>query len=303
MRQKFEIEGMITALFTPLNEKERIKEGSFKELIDFQIENGINGFFSLGTAGEGMKLSIEKRKRAAEIIVNHVKGRIPVIVHVGTPDTEMTVELAEHAEKIGADAVAAVAPFYYKPDLEGLIQHYKRIGNATSLPLFLYNNPGRQGYNIAPEEFGKVVEEVPQVVGIKDTSYSIEQIQRYVQKFGETHLIIGAGDTIVFPVFAVGARAHISMVSNVFPQLTTRIYKEFKNGNYAKAREIQFLLNDVIEVLKHGPYLSTYKEATKILYNIDLGTVSSPLRPMKKEEAEKLREEMENVKDKLRGYL
>ena len=303
MSRKFNVEGVITALFTPLNEKGKVKEDSLKKFIDFQIENGVNGFFVLGTAGEGVKLPIETRKKVAEVTVSHVHGRVPVIVHVGTLNTEISVNLAEHAERVRADAVAVVAPFYYKPDLKGLIQHYKRISEATNLPVLLYNNPSRQGYNITPEDFGKIAEKVSGLAGLKDTSYNIEQIEMYVQKFGETHLIIGAGDTIIFPVFTVGAHGHISMISNVFPQLTTTIYKEFKKGDYERARENQFLLNEVMELFKNCPYLSTYKEAIKILYNIDLGTVSPPLRPLNGKELKILKGNVEKVQEKLKGYL
>lgn len=299
MSRKFEAEGIITALLTPLNESGKLKEEAFKKLIDFQIESGINGLFPLGTAGEGINLPVEKRKRAAEVVVKHVEGRVPVIVHVGTENTETTVELAKHAEEAGADAVAAVAPFFYRPDLEGLIQHYESISDAVNIPVFLYNNPGKQGYNITPEDFGKIAEIVTHVVGIKDTSYSIEQIEALVHKFGEKYVIIGAGDSIIFPIFAVGARAHISMISNVFPELTLKIYREFKRGNYEKAREIQFILNDIRRVFKKGPYITPYKEAVKMLHQIDLGRVSLPLRTMTEGEIEELRRELRELKKKI----
>ena len=294
MVKKFKIEGIITALLTPLTKDEQIKEDAFKELIDFQIEHGINGFFPVGTAGEGMKLSLEKRKKAAEIVVKQTNRRVPIILHVGTQDTDMTLQLAKHAENLGVDAIGAVGPFFYAPDIQGLIQHYKRIGEAVDLPLFIYNNVARQGYNIDLDMFGKIAKAVPQVAGIKDTSYRVDQLQDYVYRFGKNYTVIGASDSLIFANFAVGADAHICMVSNVFPEFSVQIYEEIRKKNYEKAREIQFRLNDILAALKKGPYITTYKEALK-LRGIDVGTVSSPLRPMTEEEKKTLRENLKSL--------
>lgn len=294
LEKRFEIEGIITALLTPLTHKEKIKEDSLRKLVDFQIENGVHGFFPLGTAGEGMKLSLEKRKKAAEIVVDQTKGRTPIILHVGTPDTEMTMELAKHARDIGVDAIGVVGPFFYKPDTIGLIRHYKRVGEETGLPIFIYNNAGRQGYNISPEIFAKILEEVPEVVGLKDTSHNIEQLQNYVRKFGKSYTIIGAVDSMMFANFVVGAKAHIAMISNLFPELTIQLYEEVKKGDYKKARELQFRLNGIMDALKEGPYITPYKEALK-LRGIDVGTVSSPLRPMSKQELDILKENLKRL--------
>ncbi len=295
MAKKFKIEGIITALLTPLTKDEQIKEDAFRKLIDFQIENGVHGFFPLGTAGEGMKLGIEKRKKAAEIVVDQTDGRVPIILHVGTQDTAMTIELARHAKHLGVDAIGAVGPFFYKPDTQGLIQHYKRIGEAVDLPVFIYNNVDRQGYNISTENFRRIVEEVPRVAGLKDTSYNIEQMQDYVYKFGKDYTIIGAGDSIIFPILAVGAVGHISMISNVFPKLAIQIYESTKKGDYKRARELQFKLNDLRDAFKKGPYITPYKEALKLLYGMDMGTVSSPLRAMTLEEIKILKESLNKI--------
>jgi dihydrodipicolinate synthase/N-acetylneuraminate lyase len=154
---------------------------------------------------------------------------------------------------------------------------------------------GRQGYNIAPDNFGKIAKSVPQVVGIKDTSYSIPQLQELVSKFGENYTIIGAGDTLIYAAFMTGAPAFISGISNVFPRLTIDIYEAVKRGNYEKARELQFELNKLRAILKKGPTITPYKEALKILQGIDLGTVSSPLRPMTKREIEELKSELREL--------
>jgi len=292
--RKFEIEGIITALVTPLTEKEEIKEDGLRQLIDFQIEHGVNGFFPLGTTGEGMKLSLEKRKKVAEIVVDHTDGRVPIILHVGTQDTEMTIELAKHGRDIGVDAIGAVGPFFYTPDSEGLIQHYKRISDAVDLPLFVYNNAGKQGYNISPRTFGRIAEAASNVCGVKDTSYRVDQIQEYVYRFGRDYTIISAGDSLIFANLAVGAVGHICAVSNAFPEIPVQIYNAVKAKDYDRARELQFKLNEIRDALKKGPYLTPYKEALR-LRGIDVGTVSSPLRAMNEKEKRTLKEDLERL--------
>jgi len=294
MVKKFEVEGIITALLTPLTKDEKIKEDAFKELIAFQIEHGVHGFFPLGTAGEGMKLSIEKRKKAAEIVVDRTDGRVPIILHVGTQDTDTTLELAKHAKDLGVDAIGAVGPFFYTPDTQGLIQHYKRIGEAVDLPLFVYNNVDRQGYNITAGTFEKIAEATPHLAGLKDTSYRVDQLQDYVNKFGKKYTIIGAGDSLIFANFAVGAAAHICAVSNAFPELPVQIYEAMKKKDYEKARELQLRLNDILAALRKGPYITPYKETLR-LRGIDVGTVSSPLREMTEEEKKALRENLKSL--------
>jgi len=290
-KYRFRVEGIITALLTPLTEEERVKEEAYRELIDFQVKHGVHGFFPLGTAGEGMKLSLEKRKRAAEVVVDRARGRMPIILHIGTQDTEMTVELAEHARGLGVDAVSAVGPFFYTPDTPGLIRHYRRVGEAADLPLFVYNNTQRQGYNIGPEAFGEITEAVPQVVGVKDTSYRVDQLQEYVRRYGRDYTVIGAGDSLTYANFAVGAVAHISAVSNVFPEVFVQLYEAVRRGDHRRARELQFRINEIRGVLERGPYITPYKEALR-LRGIDVGTVSSPLRPMTGEEREALRKNL-----------
>jgi len=294
LNRKFKVEGIITALVTPLTENGEIKEEAFEDLIDFQIKHGVNGFFPLGTAGEGMKLPVEKRMKAAEIVVEKTRGRVPIILHVGTQDTVTTVELARHGKEIGVDAIGAVGPFFYKPDTEGLIMHYKRIGEAVDLPLFVYNNVSGQGYNITVDTFGLIAGECPTVCGVKDTSYRVDQIQEYVYRFGDEYMIISAGDPLIFVNLAVGAVAHICAVSNVVPEIPVQIYEAVKRRDYDRARELQFRLNEIRKALKKGPYLSTYKEALR-MRGINVGTVSSPLRPMKDNERKRLREELEKL--------
>ena len=294
MKLDFKIEGVITALITPLTSNEGINEKEFKKLVDFQIKHDIKGFFVTGTLGEGMKLPLETRKRAMEIVVEHTKRRVPVIVHVGTSSTKTTVELAKHAADVGADAIGAIGPFFYKPDLQGLIKHYKAIGESVDIPLFIYNNAGRQGYNIDPNMFGKIAREVPQIVGLKDTSYNVEQLHEYVHKFGGEYIIAAAGDSMMFVAFVIGAQAHISGISNLFPELAVDLYNSVKKGNLERAKQLQSKINDIRRVLKKVSEIAAYKAALK-LRGINAGIPSSPLRPLTDEEFQELEKNLQKL--------
>jgi len=287
-----EIKGVITALITPLTNDEEVIEEEFRKLVDFQIKHGIKGFFVTGTLGEGMKLPLETRKRAIEIAVERARGKAPVIAHVGTSNTKTTIELAKHAADIGADAISAIGPFFYKPDLKGLIKHYKAIGKAVDTPLFIYNNAGRQGYNIDPNIFEKIAREVPQIVGLKDTSYNVEQLHEYVHKFGDKYIIAAAGDSMMFVAFVIGAQAHISGISNLFPELAVDLYNSVKRGDLEKAKQLQSKINDIKRILKKVSEIAAYKAALK-LRGINAGIPSSPLRPLTEEEFQELKENLQ----------
>lgn len=294
MKLDFKMSGVVTALVTPLTDDEKVNEVEFRKLVDFQIKHGINGFFVTGTLGEGMKLPLETRKKAFEIVVEHTKRRVPVIVHIGTPSTKTSIELAKYAEDIGADAVSAIGPFFYKPDIKGLIKHYKAIGEAVDIPLLVYNNAGRQGYNIGPDIFEKIVKEVPRIVGLKDTSYNVEQLHEFVHRFGEKYIIAAAGDSMIFMAFVIGASAHISGVSNPFPEIVVELYKSIQRGELKKAKQLQSKINEIRRALKKGAEIAAYKAALKFR-GINAGTVSSPLRQLTDEEIQELEKDLRQL--------
>lgn len=287
-------EGVITAIVTPLNHNGELKENSIRELIDFQVEKGIHGLFPLGTLGEGIYLPVSLRRKVAETVIDQVKSRIPVILHIGAAEAEIAIELAKHAGDIGADAICSVAPIYYRPDVKSLIEYFRQIAKASRLPVFIYNNVGRQGYNIDPKLFGKIASEVPEIVGVKDTSYNVDQITSYIQEYGDKYIVMGAGDSMMLINFALGAAGHVCAVSNIFPELTLSLYKAVKDSNIAKAREIQFKISSIRNILKEID-IAPYKAALKIR-GIDGGYPAKPLRPLTDDEYKALL-------DKLRKYL
>jgi dihydrodipicolinate synthase/N-acetylneuraminate lyase len=282
------MEGIITALLTPLEKEGNVKKDGVKQILDFQYGHGINNFFLLGTFGEGVALSVEKRKRIAETFFEHAKKDMHFILHVGAQRTEEAVELAKHAKDLGAEAIAAVAPYFFRPDSKGLITHYQEIARAGGAPLFIYNNVGKQGYNISPDIFSELVKAIPEIGGIKDTSYDIPQLQEFVDRFGKEYQIIAGGDSIVYAAFCVGAEAHICGIANVYPEIPLKIWNLFSHKDFEQARKEQFYLNKLRGAFKKIKVdVSPYKSALK-LKGVDCGTVAPPLRNLEPDEEREL---------------
>lgn len=283
------IEGIITALLTPfVNGK--VNEQALRDHVDFQIENGVHAIFPCGTMGEGPLMNAEQRRRVAEIVIDQAGGRVPVIVHVGSIGTATALGLAKHAEDAGADAVSSICPYYFPHDRVSVINYYKSLSEATDLPVFIYNNPGLTKFNITPD----MVEEIaksPNVVGVKDSSRSLPQITQIIRRLGKDFIVLIGGCWLLLPALAVGARGCVSSISNIFPDTVVEIYKAFQKGDLMWARNAHKRVTAIWETLSRGPYISTHKEALRLLAH-DLGEVLGPLREMTDQEKKKLREDL-----------
>jgi len=286
---KPKIEGIITALITPFTHEGNINEGALRELVEFQIRSGVHGLYPCGTAGEGLTMSIEQRKRVAEIVVDQVKARIPVVVHIGAINTAMTIQLAKHAEKIGADALGCVTPYYYAPDDDAIIEHYKRVVEAVRIPIFVYNIPHRTTINVTPDLMVRLAK-LPNIIGIKDSSRDFTQLCEYIEKLSKGFTVICGTDAFIIPALFMGAKGAISAIANAFPELLVDSYDAYKKRNYEKAIALQTKVIAARRVLA-TPAIAPLKEALK-MRGFRAGTVKSPLRPMTEEEAIKLRDSL-----------
>ena len=295
--------GVITALVTPLTKDLNIKCEVIKDLIEFQIKNDIKGFFILGTYGEGIALHPNKRKLFTEKFIEYVPSNIPIIVNVTTPSIELTLELARHAADVGANAISSLPPLYYKPDLKGLIMYFSQL-SKIDIPIFVYNNPPKQGYDISLTVFERIFSEVNNIVGVKDSSGVPERIQLLVKKFKDKYFIAAAKDSIVLQAFLFGADAHICGLSNAFPELATAIYKAVINGRIDLAVKLQSLLTTIREILKSFGLESSalVKEVMK-LRGIDVGYPAPPNRPLDEDELIKLRNKLTPILNEVENLL
>ena len=230
--------GVWPALMTPLTDEDRINVAVTRRLVDYLIEREIGGLYVNGGTGEGVLLPPDARRVMAEMVIEQVNGRVPVIVHVGATATAEAVELARHAEAIGADGVAAVPPFYYSVGFRAIVEHYALIGGASALPLYLYYIPGTTGVTLTAEQMWELCQ-LPHVAGFKYSAfdmYLLEQIFALAQ--GSLNVFSGP-DQLFLPMQAVGVDGAIGTTYNMIPRHFCRLYEAFHRGEIEAARHLQ----------------------------------------------------------------
>lgn len=237
------IRGIITALITPFDDRGMVDEAALRDLVEFQVKGGVHGFFPLGTTGLGPALAPDERKQVAEIVVDQVRGRVPVMLQVGTADTPTTVMLARHAEKVGADAVAVVGPYYYKHNDAELIDHYRAVGEATALPLFIYNNPRLSGVDVGPELTARMREMIPTLAGVKVSNDSMKQHLRYLHLLPRDFTVLAGFFEYLYATVPLGIKGAISPSANFFPALCRSLWDALEAGEMQRALELQERVN------------------------------------------------------------
>ncbi len=290
------IEGIVTALVTPFNLEGELDENALERIVEFQIAKRVHGLYPCATFGEGPTMTLDQRKRVAEIVIEKSRHHVPVVVQVGAADASTTIELARHAEHVGADAIAVVTPYYYNPDERALVEYYRQVSEKVAIPIFIYNIPYRTTVNITPDIALKIVETAPRVQGIKDSSRDFMQVLEYVEKLPRDFIILNGADAYILPALIMGAAGAMSAYSNAFPELYVSLYDLFKKGDYDKAREVQFKINITRRILRlHAqPFIQPVKEAMK-MRGIPAGFVRRPLRPMTEQEIDDLRSRLKKL--------
>ena len=232
-----DLAGVFTALVTPFKNG-KVDEDALKGLIEFQLQEGVDGLVPCGTTGEAPTLSYEEHERVIELTVKYAGGSVPVIAGTGSNSTKEAIELTEGAKRLGADACLLTTPYYNKPTQEGLYRHYKEIAEAVDISLVLYNIPGRTGINMAPETIKRVAE-IPNIVGIKEASGSLVQVSEIYRLTGGRFTIFSGDDNIFLPMMSVGAVGVISVVSNIMPKELKELYRAFaEEEDIKKARDL-----------------------------------------------------------------
>jgi N-acetylneuraminate lyase len=238
-----EITGVIPALVTPFDENENLDEGRIRSIVEFLIGRGVNGLYTTGSTGEAFMMNPEERKRALEVVIDQVKGRIPVIAHVGAISTRLSIDLAQHAAKTGADALSSVPPFYWGFSQDQVLGYYADITNSTDLPMIAYNVPlaGLFGFDMI-----KRLAEINGVDGIKYTAPSHSEIMRIKAEIGKDFIIYSGADEMAMSGLAFGADGIIGSFYNVIPETFLGIDAAIKAGDMARAKDLQETANAVI---------------------------------------------------------
>jgi 4-hydroxy-tetrahydrodipicolinate synthase len=215
-----------------------LDEETLRRLVRRQIAAGINFLVPCGTTGESPTLSHEEHLRVVAIAIEEAKGKAPVLAGAGGYDTRHVIELAREAERMGADGILSVTPYYNKPTQEGLYHHFKAIAESTSLPIILYNVPPRTNVNIDPPTLRKL-SEIENIIGVKEASGNISQITQVIQQVPEDFLVFSGDDALTLPLVAMGGRGIISVASNEIPAEMTRLAQLCLAGNFKEARAMQ----------------------------------------------------------------
>jgi 4-hydroxy-tetrahydrodipicolinate synthase len=239
--------GVGTALVTPFTRDGSIDEAAVRRLARRQIDGGVHFLSPVGTTGESPTLSHGEKLRVIELVVEENNGRLPVLAGAGGYDTHDTITLIRDIEKIGADGILSVTPYYNKPTAEGLYQHYKAIAESTRLPIVLYNVPGRTGVNLDVPTIVRL-SSIPNIVGVKEASGNVVQMAEIFAQAPDDFILLSGDDPLTVAAMAVGGRGVISVASNVAPSEMAKIVEMAESGDYAGARRLHTWLLPLCQV-------------------------------------------------------
>jgi N-acetylneuraminate lyase len=275
------LSGIIPALLTPFDGKGNVNYEMTRQIVEFHIGQGVTGEYVGGSTGEGFLLSEEERCKLAETVMDQVKGRVAVVVQVGSLTTGESCRLAAHAKEIGADGISSVPPFYYNVGFPGIKQHYVEIGHASDLPMYIYNIPGATGVNVTPAMFKEICEAAPTVVGMKFTSYNFFEMRQIIdlEVRGQKLNIVSGPDEMMVAAQAMGAQGAIGSTYNVLPKLFIDAYNAFNAGDVKLASELQGKANRVIASFLSYPGMSGLKEMMRLI-GFDSGAGRPPMMPL-----------------------
>lgn len=231
--------GAYTALVTPFTKTGQVDEKRLRELVDFQLANGIDGFVPCGTTGESPTLSHEEHNRVIELTVKFVARRCPVMAGTGSNCTDEAIQLTRHAKEVGANASLQVAPYYNKPTQAGLYAHFRAIAEAVDLPMIIYNIPGRCAVDVANDTLARLRKDLPkQIVGLKEATGNVDRVSQTRALVDPDFVILSGDDSLTLPMMSVGAAGVISVASNIAPREVADLVHAAGKGDFATAGKV-----------------------------------------------------------------
>ncbi len=240
--------GSMVAIITPFDAQGNFDEESYRQLIEFQIENGTDVIVPCGTTGESATLSYEEHNRVIKTCIEQVNKRVPVIAGTGSNATAEAIEISQHAKEMGADGLLLVSPYYNKPSQEGLFQHYKALAENVVLPQVLYNVPGRTGMNMTAATTIRLAE-FDNIVAIKEASGDLTQASEIIAAAGDKIDVLSGDDFLTLPLMACGAKGIISVTANIMPKQVKAMVTSIQNGQWDDARKQHLQLLDVHQAM------------------------------------------------------
>lgn len=284
---KSNLTGVIPPVITAFDTEGKFNEAAQREIIRF-LTPKVDGFYPVGTYGSGPLMNESERMRVAEVIIDEVSGRVPVIVHVGAMSTSETVNLAKHAEAAGADAIGAIPPYYYRYNQNDLYEHYKAVLKVVNIPVFVYNNPGLSNNPLSPNLLDQLSKEG--LAGLKDSAFDITEFYNFLIgiKDPQFNFIIGT-EAIAAAAVHAGASAVISGLANVWPELMAEFWESIKSDSGRKAGELQIKVYKARAILKYAATLVVCYEVLK-MRGVDAGFPRRPYLPLNDDKRKEIKE-------------
>jgi 4-hydroxy-tetrahydrodipicolinate synthase len=288
----FVCEGTFTALVTPMRDdaERTVDLDALERLVEQQIAGGIDGLVACGTTGETSTLSEGEYVQVVSAVVKFARGRVPVIAGSGSNGTAKTIATSRKAESLGVDALLVVTPYYNKPTQAGLLAHFTAVADAVKIPVILYNVPGRTACNLLPVTVAELALH-PRIVGLKEAAGSLDQVIETIARTGGTFPVLSGEDSLCVPIYSVGGKGVISVVSNPAPALTAALYNDFRAGRVTEAGQGQVALHGFIKTLFSEPNPQPAKMAMHLLGILGPAT-RLPLQTASEATARQLRKDM-----------
>lgn len=283
------LEGAMTALVTPMR-GEHVDYDALTNLIEEQIAAGIDGLVAVGTTGESATLDVPEHMQVIRHVVGVTRGRVPVIAGAGGNATAEAIALTRASEQAGADALLQVTPYYNRPTQEGLYRHYAAIASSTRLPIVVYNVPARTACDILPETMARLTE-FENIVAIKEATASVVRATNIIEQCGDRVTVLSGDDFTTFPLYGVGARGVISVVSNVMPRAMADMWDAASAGDWARARALHYRIQPMTRLLFAESNPVPAKAVLALLGKMQ-PDVRLPLAPCSEELREKLRAQL-----------
>jgi len=287
------IEGVYPALITPFTKDDEVDAAGLKRMVEYVEEGGVAGIVPCGTTGESATLSHEEHKRVIDIVVANAK--VPVIAGTGSNNTKEAIDLTRHAADAGAEACLLITPYYNKPNVRGLKEHFRQIGDSADIPLILYNIPSRTGLNMSAETIVEIAAEVETVKGVKEASGNLKQVGAIIKLAKERGLdftVVAGDDFLTLPIMSLGGKGVISVAANIAPQPMSEMVDAMLKGDIEKAKELNLRLFPLFEAMFLETNPIPVKRAAELM-GLPAGHVRLPLGGLSEENEQKLRKVLE----------
>jgi 4-hydroxy-tetrahydrodipicolinate synthase len=283
-----QIRGIIPPVATPMQANEDLDLPRLRWFLDHLIGKGVHGIFVLGTNSECYALDEREKQEVIAVTVAHVNKRVPVFAGTGAETTREAVRLTRMAEREGVDGVSVITPYFVLPSQQELIDHYRRVAEATALPVLLYSNPFHTGgVKIEPDTVARLAE-VPNIAGIKDSSGDLQNTNEIIRRVPERFAVLQGRDTLIYAGLIFGARGAVPATCNIAPALVVEIYEAFQRGDQAAAKAAQWRLNPVRLSLTLGTAPGGVKAALELL-GMPIGPCRSPVGPLPADKRHKMK--------------